>query len=586
MKLLTMLLTRIRGARTIATLLLCALAVVAQTTTTKIQEPPLGFGIIKGRVVNESGQPLANAVVTIARFEAARSSYQSAITDREGKFELTGLERVTYRLSARLPAYTPLLQEPDGEETTYRAGDTVTLVLVKGGVITGTVTNQAGEPVVGVWVHARLTRGAERLPWLHRILPRQRLTDDRGVYRIYGLPPGTYVVSAGGPAEQMWRAGPFAFDAPTFAPAASTRDTAEEYTVHSGQELGNVDIRYRNEPGRTISGRASGPASSEARGFGIRLTHATDGGGFGYTTGQPSVDKGFVFGGLADGDYDIIAFSSSAGNVSMWSESKRIKVNGADVSGIELVTQPLSAVSGKVVLQELKTVECADKQRPIVSETLVAARQKTTTRITEVPFWTAGSPSNADAEGNVVLRNLVPGQYYFKAQFSGKAWYLDSITLPAQRTSEARAPLQAKPVDAAKTWTMLKSGERLSGLTITLAQGAASVQGELTPKEGEKLSVYLVPAERERVDDVLRFFTTVAGVDGKIELNNVAPGRYWVLVTSEAVSLNKLRSPDATEVRSRLRRAAEAAKSEIELKPCQNLANFQPPVTPLEKSPN
>ena len=103
----------------------------------------------------------------------------------------------------------------------------------------------------------------------------------------------------------------------------------------------------------------------------------------------------------------------------------------------------------------------------------------------------------------------------------------------------------------------------------------------MAAKEGQQLSVYLVPAERERADDVLRFFTAVAGADGKLEMSSVAPGRYWVLVTSEVVSLNKLRSPDAGELRLKLRREAEAAKSELELKPCQNVTNFQPQITQM-----
>lgn len=75
---------------------------------------------------------------------------------------------------------------------------------------------------------------------------------------------------------------------------------------------------------------------------------------------------------------------------------------------------------------------------------------------------------------------------------------------------------------------------------------------------------------------MLRFFTAAAGAEGKVELNNVAPGRYLVLVTSESVSLKKLRLPDATGLRTRLRREAEATKSELELKPCQNVTDFQP----------
>lgn len=577
MKLLTVKLTRtLTTGAAIATLLMSALPVVAQTSTSKTTNTPASpaaFGVIKGRVVNESGQPLANTTVTAARFNSLRPD-QSVTTDREGKFEFTGLEPVTYRLFARLPAYTPLLLDPDEEETRYRNGDTVTLVLVKGGVITGTITNAAGEPVVGIRVRALMTRDAERLPWPYNAIPNERFTDDRGVYRIYGLPTATYVVSAGGAAEQSWRPDPFEGDSPIYAPD-STRDTADEINVRAGEENNNVNIVYRSEPGRSISGTASGPNTSELRGFGVKLSLVKDNGATGYTTGQQPGTNGFVFRGLADGDYDIRAFSATASGDFMWSESKRIRVNGADVTGIHLVPHPLSSVSGKVVLQESKVTACTDKQRPVFSEMLLSARPKVSIRKFEVPYSISGSPINPDTEGNVSFNNLLPGQYYFGVQFTGSSWYLDSISLPAVTTTDTKNVQPAKPGDAAKTWTTLKSGERLQGLTVTLTHGAASVLGEVAAKEGENLSVYLVPAERERADDVLRFFTAVAGADGKFEMNSVAPGRYLVLVTSEVVALNKLRSPDAAELRSKLRREAEAAKTELELKPCQNVTDFR-----------
>ena len=58
----------------------------------------------------------------------------------------------------------------------------------------------------------------------------------------------------------------------------------------------------------------------------------------------------------------------------MLSAAKQIKVRGSDVSGVELVVQPLSSVTGRVVLEETKTTECSDKQRPVFTETLVSAQ--------------------------------------------------------------------------------------------------------------------------------------------------------------------------------------------------------------------
>ena len=84
------------------------------------------------------------------------------------------------------------------------------------------------------------------------------MTDDRGVYRMYGLLPGTYIVSAGGMTRFFGGYGTTAHDqdAPTYAPSA-TRDTAQEVVVRSGEEA-TADIQYRGEPGHAISGTVLG----------------------------------------------------------------------------------------------------------------------------------------------------------------------------------------------------------------------------------------------------------------------------------------------------------------------------------------
>jgi hypothetical protein len=113
----------------------------------------------------------------------------------------------------------------------------------------------------------------------------------------------------------------------------------------------------------------------------------------------------------------------------------------------------------------------------------------------------------------------------------------------------------------------------LTGLTITLAQGAASLAAEIAGNHADNL--YLVPAEKDSAEDALRYFMAAIGPDGKVALNNLPPGRYWTLVRPNAegapVSTTKLRMPDQKELRTALRREAEAAKTAIDLKPCQHL---------------
>lgn len=95
------------------------------------------------------------------------------------------------------------------------------------------------------------------------------------------------------------------------------------------------------------------------------------------------------------------------------------------------------------------------------------------------------------------------------------------------------------------------------------------------------LGVYLVPAERKKTADVLRYFMTTIESDGTFAINNLPPGRYLALVQpvdAQTNTLTKLRLPESAETRTKLRRAAESQKTNLELKPCQNLTNYELPI--------
>ncbi|PYT02355.1 MAG: hypothetical protein DMF65_06805, partial [Acidobacteria bacterium] len=220
-------------------------------------------GTIKGRVVGDAGEPLAGITVYATPRASGPGSraQRTAIADDEGNFTIGGLEPGLYTLGTFLPGYVPETDPQTGRpDVTVRPGETATIHLVRGGVITGAVTDAQGEPLVAVSVRAYrvhdLDGRASSGPYA---FTNEDRTDDRGVYRIYGLQPGVYVVFAGGSSNSFGPfASPFASDAPTFYPS-STRDTAAEVTVRSGQDTSGVDIRYRDEQGHSVTGRVETP---------------------------------------------------------------------------------------------------------------------------------------------------------------------------------------------------------------------------------------------------------------------------------------------------------------------------------------
>ncbi|HET7113381.1 MAG TPA: hypothetical protein VFI57_07040, partial [Pyrinomonadaceae bacterium] len=414
----------------------------------------------------------------------------------------------------------------------------------------------------------------------------ERSTDDRGMYRIYGLAPGTYIVSAGGgPGGQTYQLNPYENDVPTYA-MSSTRDGATEFTVRGGDET-TADIRYRNDPGHTVSGTVK---VSGTNGASVMLM-PLDGSFMPVANAMQTPGRGFELSGVGDGEYHLIAaelpmspvMTSTMPDIST-SEPKRIVVKGADISGIELTTRPPSSISGRISLEPSKAPECQGKRRPLFAETLIDLVRHDKDAEASPLYRIMSSGVSPDPKGAFVFRNLTPGRYRLNPNFHARFWYLQSISIGASAAAPPPGVRTSAPkIDPAASWTAIKAGEQVSNVTITLAEGAASIRGRVPVAEGSTIpagtAVYLVPAETDKAADVLRYFVANVSGDGTFALNSLPPGRYWSVLQNpiqvEIATIAKLRSPESAEARTKLRRTAESQKSDVELKPCQSLVDYQ-----------
>lgn len=168
-------------------------------------------GAVAGIVVDADGAPVAGRDVraTGARFELTRT----ASTDEAGRFALAGVEPGDCQVIAggwhdplRRPGTTD--DDPQGERVTVVAGQTTTVRLVverRAGVITGTVRDERGQPVVDAWIVAERESDsataeagaavrAMRQRW--RQGDRPIVTDVDGGFTLRGLSPGTYAIRA------------------------------------------------------------------------------------------------------------------------------------------------------------------------------------------------------------------------------------------------------------------------------------------------------------------------------------------------------------------------------------------------------
>lgn len=583
-------------------LLLCLLIFAVRTTGA--QELPVeaaqsadrssNTGKITGHITGEDGRPLPDAIVYFYRtYARVPGPPQNATTDSDGKFQISNLQPGLYTVNASLPGFVPA---PDaaaetGEGRYYRPGDSVNLTLIKGGVITGTVRDANGEPVVAVAVRALRIRDANG-----RTLPRTfgytlpRMTDDRGIYRLYGLQPGTYIVSAGGSLGFLAIPNAYGDDSPTYFPS-STRDTAAEISVRGGEEATGTDIRYRGERGHTISGTISGLIETNNR-FGVTVTLAqAASGAFESTTYvQPGMKPAFSFNSLADGEYELTAQQGVSSGDNAVSNPRRVTVKGSDVTGVELALAQLGSLAGHVFLEMGPKEGCGEKRAATFVEILLGVRRDekvSPQEDTRTPFF-LGSGTIPNEQGEFTIHNVQGGSYRLTARLPSEAWYLRSITLPAappQKPAPKVAETKSASTQTSATPSLLalKAGEHLTGITLDIAQDAARLRGRvIASAEGARLPanlrVYLVPSERERADDVLRYSEVSLESDGAFALKNLAPGHYFILARPAPEPDPAERSPrpliwDAG-ARAKLRREAEAANASIELKPCQRTDEY------------
>jgi hypothetical protein len=182
--------------------------------------------------------------------------------------------------------------------------------------------------------------------------------------------------------------------------------------------------------------------------------------------------------------------------------------------------------------------------------------------------------SGVDEDGKFTISPLQAGIYHIVPQMPDENRYLRSITL------EPAAPASGRAANNLSSGIALKPGNKLNGVTLAIAEGAAGLQGKIVADKESLppyLRVHLVPSELSAANDQLRYVETAARDDRTFDFKNLAPGKYWLLVRAipEPSSADRPAPPVAWDdaARAKLRKEAEARKIEVELKPCQRVAD-------------
>jgi protocatechuate 3,4-dioxygenase beta subunit len=450
-------------------------------------------GIITGRVT-VSGKSVAGVGVMLLPSERAmnRSPIARAATDYEGRYRLTNVPAGRYSVMAVAPALVGQLSEDTygevGKMVTIAEGETVEKIdfaLVKGGVITGRVTNGDGLPVIGEHVHLNPsgTQGPSRLRGFSNLNPFMYETDDRGIYRLYGIAPGRYTISIGESPEAgsvRFGFGGRGYYTRTFHPDVTEEAKATVIEVGEGTEALNVDINVgRKSKSFTATGRVvdeSGqPVSGVHIGTGAVMANGNGMGGFGW--GSISDAKGaFRLDGLLPGRY--AAFIWTEGTTDSYSDTATFEITEGNVSGLELKMHSGSSISGIAVIEGTSDRAALSKLSQLSLAANVEAEGLTAPNYTNVKI----AP-----DGSFRIAGLRPG----KARI-----YLSTYP-PIPGFTLARIEREGVPLREIE----IAPGAQITGVRVVIEYGSGSARGVVKVENGTlPENVRMIVTARRRTD--------------------------------------------------------------------------------------
>ena len=326
-----------------------AATVGSQTTSQTRADLNAGHGSISGRVTVD-GQGAYDMVVMLTTADQGSNAKVLATTraDAEGRFQMEDVAAGRYTISGFAPAYTSDSNRPllvilsDGQHV-----EGIEINLVRGGVITGRLLDSDKQPVVGQEVEAIRAVNADNQDWS----PRRRVitSDDRGVYRIYGLAPARYLVRAGVDiANTSGTSRPKVLPL-TFHPGVSDRNKAAIVRVESGSEVAGIDIVFGQPEtlnlfearGRVVEAETGRAVPGARIGYGpVRQNGSSWGSG-----GISDAEGYFKVGGLKPGRFYVSAELDGANG---YCRPAEFEIKDRDVSDLKLRFQKGATIAGIV----------------------------------------------------------------------------------------------------------------------------------------------------------------------------------------------------------------------------------------------
>lgn len=495
---------------------------------------------MRGQIVAaDTGTQIRRAQVRISSPESREG--RLAATDAQGRFEIRELPAGRYTMTASKGGFVTLQygqRRPSESGTPIELSDGQTLdklliALPRGSVLGGRITDEFGEPVANATVIAMrysYAAGGRRLTAAPGSNSRDT-TDDQGHFRLFGLPPGEYFVSATlrtGGTEAADPTGETSGYAATYYPGTPNIAEAARVTLAVSQENTNVSFGLIATRLVRVSGTVLSSNGAPASGATVMLIPGGTTGGRGVVMqqggngGRTDRSGAFQMGNIAPGRYQVQARSGGRAAGGEGELARMDLVVGADdVTGLTLVTAPGAVVSGTVVSDTGEPFDFRPQQLQ------VAARPFNV----DLPGIGGGAGRVGD-DWSFELRNLTDTRLFRVNAPQG--WALKSVGLNGQ--------------DLTDTPTEFPPGQSVAGVQVVLTKKATALSGTVTDARGQPLldaTVVVFPAD-EKLWAFQSRFIKAARPDqaGTYRMTGLPPAEDYLVVALQGLEDGQAGDPD------------------------------------------
>ncbi|HKR21171.1 MAG TPA: carboxypeptidase-like regulatory domain-containing protein [Pyrinomonadaceae bacterium] len=493
-----------------ASLLILAfcLAVSAQD-----QDKKTPTSTISGKVTMR-GRAVPGVVVVARLTQSLRSVRLTDKTDSVGNYRITNVPPGTYEIAPSVTQYA--LTGPDvikslivSEGETF---DAIDFTLLRGGVITGRVTDSEGKPIIDEEIFISGPEGTAYQETVNKLGLIRTTTDDRGIYRMFGLPPGKYTVAAGTDEERFFLKVYSRFTyRRTFHPSTTDPAKATLIEVTDGGEATNVDIVLRRRlVGYTVTGRVVDAASGNPQpSIRYSLTRYRQDGWTSHGGMFTDAQGGFVFDGLPPGKYAVsLARSPDSDN---YAEPVPFEIVDKDLEGLTLKLVEGGIISGSIVMEGVDEKVARTK---FPNMTVISFIE------TNRPTAEQGSPTTpVNADGTFRLAGLGSGVVRFSI-----------MTGAGESTPEFELARVERSGEIVARGIEIKEGQKIGGVRLIVKNPSGAIRGELRiqngqiPTDGMVVFVRRVGQERSHSANV--------DARGRFHLGGLATGVYEVSLMS------------------------------------------------------